>query len=182
MKTFMALWAVISRFKSLLSYWILVLIPIVNVVSTWRYAGKRLDRSKDLFYRMAENLKTGLPAFDKETRQIWRTTVAEIMIVLILTRTSVWVNNYAMDTWLDPSWPVNFGYLRWFEIAAWGISGALIISCIIRSLNAIYNAHRSFDPEYMDSPSERYLSDRNAHISARKAKEGSQTESGAPSA
>lgn len=167
----MAMWAVVSRFKSLLSYWILVLIPVINVISTWSYAGRRLDRSRGLFNRMADNLKTGLPAFDRETRQIWLTTMTEIVIVAIFTTASVWINNYAMNTWLSPEWHATWGFLGWFEIATWGVSAAMIVSCIVRSLNAIYTAHRGFDPEYMDTPNERYLSERNAHIAARKAKE-----------
>lgn len=166
----MAFWAIICRFKSLFSVGILTLIPVINVIATWSYAGQHLDRSERLRDHMERNLKVGLSAFDNKTRQIWLTFFAEAIVVALFTVSSVCVNQYAYNNWqsfFSYEWISTYNLFHWYELAAWLGSAAFISSGLVRKLHAIYTSHREYDPEYMLEPDERYIERRNAAIAER---------------
>lgn len=170
MKKFMAFWSVVRRFRAFLTVGFLTLIPVINVLATWSYASKKVDHSWGLNNRMVANIKVGLPAFDKQTRQIWWNMFAEIVVVLVFTLVSVKINDYVYATWpapFDQDWVTRFNLFHWYAIAAWGVSGFLIATAIVKKLNSIYQAHRSYDPEYMDEPDEGYIAKRNKAIQER---------------
>lgn len=170
MKKFMALWAAVRRFKALLSVGFLTFIPILNVIATWCYAENKVDQSQYLLRLMRENLKVGLPAFNRKTRAIWATMLAEILIVLAFTYMSVTVNTYFGGHWTNSfDWVTEWNFFHWYEIAAWCGALFFISRSLVRKLNAIYTAHRELDPDYMDEPDPAYLAKRNKAIAERAA-------------
>lgn len=174
MKKFMAFWSIVERFKALLTVGILVLIPFVNIVATWCFAGTKLDQSIPLKSRMKDNLTAGLPAFDQYTKQIWLTWLAEAILVVIFTVVTIFMNRWVVSTWpdtFDADWIVAWNAFRWLEMATTGIATSLITSSLIRKINGIYVIHRNFDPEYMEDPSQDYIRRRNEAIEKRKQAE-----------
>ena len=177
MKKFMAFWAIVRRFKAFLTVGLLTPIPLLNVLATWCYAANKLDDSHSFRRAMIDNIRVGLPAFDRTTRRIWSTWVSETLVVLSFTLISVSVNDYTYA-----HWPERFNYPRiadwnlfyWYGVAAWCISGYMITAALVRMLNAIYNVHRDNDPEYMDEAdiTEGFLTARKKAIDVRIEKEG----------
>jgi hypothetical protein len=154
MKKFMAFWAVARRFKALISVGLLTIIPFINVLATWIYAAANLSFTHTLQRIMQDNLSEGRPAFDKKTRQIWISWFAEVSVVLIFTTISVSINHCAVEKWptlFDAQWITSWNGLHWFEIAAWALSLVCITWTFVSKINAIYETHRDYDPEYMDA-------------------------------
>lgn len=183
MKRFMAFWSTVQRFKALLTVGILVLIPFVNILATWCYAGSKLDQSVALKKRMKDNLTVGLPAFDKHTKQIWLTWLAETILVVIFTVVTIFMNRWVVSTWpdaFDADWIVAWHAFRWLEMATTGIATSFITSSLILKVNGIYVIHRNFDPEYMEEPNADYIRRRNEAIEKRKQAEAAEAAANPP--
>ncbi len=168
MKTFMAVWAVMQRFRAFFSVGILTSVPFINVIATWSYGGNKLEGGSAIQRRMNENLRAGYGAFDNFTKNSWHTLLSETIVVLVFTLISVSVNRYVYATW--PSnfdkveWFATYNLVHWYEVAAWGISIFMIMSSVVSRFNAIYQSHRNWDPEYMEEVSPKYLAERNSRI------------------
>lgn len=183
MKKFMAFWSIMQRFKALLTVGVLVLIPFVNILATWCFAGTKLDQSINLKTRMKNNLSEGLPAFDKYTKQIWLTWLAETILVVLFTVVTIYVNRWVVLTFpesFDASWITDWKAFRWLEMATTGISTSFITTSLIRKINGIYVIHRNFDPEYMEEPNPDYIRRRNEAIEKRKQAEAAEVPENPP--
>lgn len=172
MKTFMAFWSIIRRFRAFFSVGLLTFIPGLNLIATWSYAGNNLSHSGALEKQMRGNISQG-SAFDQKTIQIWYNWAAAVIVSLCFTAMSVYVNNYAHATWpqkFDADWMVTWNVFHWLEIAAWCITGFFISANLIMNINAIYVVHREWDPRFMDSPTAEYIQKFQAAVEARKNK------------
>lgn len=169
MKSFMAFWSVIRRFRAFLSVGLLTLIPIFNLIATWSYAGNNLDHGRELKDQMTKNIGLGLSAFDGKTRQIWFNWAATVIVALSFTAISVFVNNYTYSTFpesFDASWITSWNALHWLEIASWCITGFFIATSLVAKLNTIYAVHREWDPRFMDNPDADYVKKHAALVEA----------------
>ena len=177
MKTFMAFWSVIRRFRAFFSVGLLTLIPVVNLIATWSYAGNNLSHSHALEKQMRNNIGKG-SAFDQKTRQIWYNWAAAVIVSLCFTAMSVYVNNYAYATWpqtFDANWVVAYNVFHWLAIAAWCVTGFFISANLVMNINAIYSVHREWDPRFMDNPTPEYIQKHNAAVEARKKESSNAT-------
>jgi hypothetical protein len=169
MKMFMAFWSVIRRFRDLLSYGLLTLIPFLNLIATWSYVGNNVNHGKELKDQMTKNIGLGYSAFDGKTGQIWFNWASTVIVSLSLTAISVYINNYAYATFpqsFDTNWMESLNVLHWLEIAAWCITGFFISTSIVAKINTIYTVHREWDPRFMDNPDAEYVKKHAALVEA----------------
>lgn len=155
LKTFMTIWSFIRRFRALLGTGILTLIPIVNVLVTWSYAYRHATNGTiKLYYgRMVNNIEKGYSAFDAGTKSLWADIISFSILSLIFIGVSTLVNWYAFSTWpaeFDYDWIVRYNLTYWYQITGWAVTTAIILSTVGAMLNQIYNAHKDWDPDYMD--------------------------------
>lgn len=154
LKAFMTFWATVRRFRDLIGTGFLTLIPIVNIIFTWHYAGKKCSNGTvDAYYRrMVNNIEKGYSAFDNTTRGYWMDLISIVLMSALFIVVSVGINWYAFSAWpsqFDYEWIVRYNLTFWYQIAGLAITAAILLTTIGAMLNKIYQAHKRYDPTYM---------------------------------
>ena len=154
LKAFMTFWSLVRRFKDIFGQGFLTLIPVVNILFTWHYAGKHASNGVvgKYYDRMTNNISKGFSAFDNNTRSYWYDVLSFSLLSFLFIAISVAVNWYTFTTWpgqFDYQWIVTYNLTVWYQVAGLAITAAIILSTIGAMLNKIYQAHVRYDPDYM---------------------------------
>lgn len=155
MKTFMAVWSFLAKFKSLFTTGFFTLIPGVNVFATIIFSVSETKGIPGYYYRLLEKYlqEPGrTSAFNHNTRDQWVSLGAALLTCLAFVLVSMYVNNYFIREYASneyfsyiPTWVTG-----WANYAMYAVVAAVAVAQIYRMFNAIYQAHKLYDVRFMD--------------------------------
>lgn len=155
MKTFMAIWSFLAKFKSLFTTGFFTLIPGVNVFATIIFSVNETKGIPGYYYRLMEKYlqEPGRgSAFNHNTRDQWVSLGAALLTCVAFVLVSSYVNNYFIREYASneyfsyiPTWVTG-----WANYAMYAVVGAVAVAQVYRMFNAIYQAHKEYDERFID--------------------------------